>query len=279
MKNPFWICPKCGAVLLTEGRTLRCPSGHSYDISKEGYVNLLLSAGGIHGDSREMVEARRRFLSTGAYEPLRDAVAELVCRYLPTGGTILDAGCGEGYYTEGVAEKCAACGKEPSLFAFDISRDAARRTAKRCRDLSVAVASAYAIPAKDGSVDLLTDLFSPMATEEFLRVLKPQGIFLLVIPEREHLFGLKEVLYDSPYKNEVADLALAGFALLGSREIRYSLTLEGKEKIADLFYMTPYAYRTSPKDKAKLAEQNTLRTEVHFRILIYQKGIAKTGTM
>ena len=277
--KPFWTCPKCGAVLVPSERTLRCQSGHSYDISKEGYVNLLLSAGGIHGDSREMVEARRRFLSTGAYEPLRATVAELVCRYLPTGGTILDAGCGEGYYTEGVAEKCAACGKEPSLFAFDISRDAARRAAKQNPAISVAVASAYRIPAEGESVDLLTDLFSPMATDEFFRVLKPHGFLLLVIPEREHLFGLKRLLYDTPYKNEVADTTLRGFTLLESPELRYPLTLAGKEQIFDLFSMTPYAYRTSPQDKEKLAACDALETEAHFRLLIYQKGIAKAETI
>ncbi|HBJ18397.1 MAG TPA: methyltransferase [Clostridiales bacterium] len=275
--KPFWTCPKCRALLTFSEKTAHCAAGHSYDLAKEGYINLLLSAGGIHGDSREMVEARRRFLESGAYEPLRRAVAELVCRYLPAGGICLDAGCGEGYYTEDIAEALAGDGKDALLFAFDISRDAARRTAKRRRDLSVAVASAYAIPARDGSADLLTDLFSPMATAEFARVLKPQGIFLLVIPEKEHLFGLKEALYDTPYKNEVAGTDLDGFTLLESREIRYPLTLDGKERIADLFLMTPYAYRTSPKDKEKLAARDTLVTEVHFRILIYQKGDCQEG--
>ena len=268
----FWICPKCGALLSFSEKTARCPAGHCYDLAKEGYVNLLLSGGGIHGDSREMVVARRRFLAGGAYEPLRRTVAELVCRYLPKGGTLLDAGCGEGYYTEGVADGLNAQGKDADIFAFDISRDAARNTAKRRRGISVAVASAYAIPAVGEGADLITDLFSPMATTEFARVLKPRGILLLVIPDREHLFGLKRVLYDTPYKNEVADTDLPGFSLVENREIRYSLTLTGKEKIADLFYMTPYAYRTSAKDKEKLALRDTLTTDVHFRILIYRKG-------
>ena len=190
----LWTCPKCGETLSFSERCARCPAGHCYDIAKEGYVNLLLSTGGIHGDSREMVEARRRFLGSGAYEPLRLAV------------------------------------------------------------------------------DLVTDLFSPMATEEFYRVLKPHGILLLAIPEREHLFGLKRILYDTPYKNEVADTALPGFSLLESTELRYPLTVVGREQISDLFYMTPYAYRTSPKDKEKLAGCDTLETDAHFRLLIYQKG-------
>ena len=267
--KPFWTCPKCGETLSFSERCARCPAGHCYDIAKEGYVNLLLSTGGIHGDSREMVEARRRFLGSGAYAPLCHAVAEAARRYLPTDGVLLDAGCGEGYYTEGIVR---ALGADASVFAFDISRDAARRAAKRDRALSVAVASAYRIPVKDGSVDLVTDLFSPMATEEFYRVLKPHGILLLAIPEREHLFGLKRILYDTPYKNEVADTALPGFSLLESTELRYPLTVVGREQISDLFYMTPYAYRTSPKDKEKLAGCDTLETDAHFRLLIYQKG-------
>ena len=96
-----FICPKCkGALTVTDGGVAKCPLGHSYDRAKEGYYNLLLSsAGGVHGDNREMVQARRAFLDTGAYLPLARRVAELASEHTPDGGLLLDCGCGEGFYT------------------------------------------------------------------------------------------------------------------------------------------------------------------------------------
>lgn len=270
----IWRCPKCDNALVQEGNSARCALGHSYDFAKEGYINLLLSAtGGTHGDAKGMVEARRRFLETGAYAPLREKIATLVRAYLPKGGTLLDAGCGEGYYTQAMAEAVDACGR---VVAFDISKEAVRRTAKRCRTVDCAVASAYAVPLLAGSVDLLTEIFSPFAKEEFCRLLKEDGIFLMVIPEREHLYALKEAIYDTPYKNEPASTALDGFRLLENVELQYSLTVENAA-LRDLFYMTPYAYRTDAEGRKRVEELSSLTTQAHFRILVYQKQDIKAS--
>ena len=94
------ICPVCGNGLVLAEHVYRCCAGHCFDEAKSGYVNLLPPAGtGHHGDDRLMVRARTAFLNKGYYSPLREAAAEMSSRFCPDGGVIIDAGCGEGYYT------------------------------------------------------------------------------------------------------------------------------------------------------------------------------------
>ena len=96
-----FACPKCKEKLLLEGNTKKCINNHCFDRAKAGYYNLLLGAGGgTHGDNAEMVEARRTFLSGGFYEPLADKLAASVTEHTAKFGCVLDAGCGEGYYTD-----------------------------------------------------------------------------------------------------------------------------------------------------------------------------------
>ena len=270
----IWTCPKCGADLSPAGNAFRCPAGHSYDRAKEGYVNLLLSqTGGTHGDNREMIAARRAFLDLGYYDPLADALIRRVSADLPQGGVVLDGGAGEGFYTDRLTRALQAAGKDPAVFAFDISKEAVRFFSKRNRDVSLAVAGVYQMPVRTGSVDAALNFFAPLAAGEIWRVLKPHGRFYMAIPEREHLFGLKAAIYDTPYKNTVADPALPGFALVGNDEIRYAVTLRTAEEIRALFAMTPYAYRTGEEGRARLEALQTLTTELHFRLFTYEKLI------
>ena len=270
----YFICPKCGAPLKEVGAACKCPAGHSFDKSREGYYNLLLgSSGGTHGDNKEMIEARRLFLSLGHYRPLAELVAEMAAKSIHAGGVILDAGLGEGYYTEIVAQKLAAQygDGEVKVIGFDISKDAVRRAAKRRGISSLAVASSYHMPIKEGSVDLVLNIFSPQAAEQTHRALKPSGKFLMVIPGEEHLFGLKEKIYETPYKNAPENTDIAGFELLEKRELRYTVSLGAPEEISALFMMTPYAYRTSKEGRERVLSLDTLSTEAHFIALLYEK--------
>ncbi len=267
----IWICPKCCGDMSPQRNSLRCTAGHTYDRAREGYYNFLLGAGGAHGDNRNMLTARRAFLETGSYAPLAQAVSEEVAAHLPEGGVLLDAGAGEGYYTAGIAGALRAEGRDIRIYAVDVSRDAVRMTAKRDRTLQTAVASVYHLPVRPAGVDVVLNMFAPFAREEYLRVLCPGGVLVMAIPEREHLFGLKAAIYDTPYKNEVAPAPVDGFTLLAERELRYSLTLPTPQAVAALFAMTPYAYRTSSEGRARVAALRELTTEVHFRIFTYRK--------
>ncbi len=270
-----FICPKCkNPLTVTVGGAAKCPLGHSYDRAREGYYNLLLSsARGVHGDNREMVTARRAFLDTGAYLPLAERVAELACLHTPSGGVLLDCGCGEGYYTHMISAKAADVNKTLHIHGFDISKEAVRLTAKRDRALTLAVASSYDIPLADGSVDTAVNVFSPLALEETRRVLRSGGSFVMAIPAERHLFGLKSVLYDTPYLNTVESDELPDFELVSRERIAYTLTLDTQEKIHSLFMMTPYAYRTSQEGRERLAALTSLETEVEFYVFVYKKTI------
>ena len=249
-----------------------CSGGHTFDRARDGYYNLLLSnAGGTHGDNREMLEARRRFLDTGAYLPLANKVAELVSRDFPECGALLDIGCGEGYYTSIVAACLTDAGKSPDVHGFDISKDGVRLTAKRDKSFSLAVASAYKMPIADESFDAAINVFSPLALEETVRILRHGGRFVMAIPDVNHLFGLKSALYATPYKNKPESPELEGLDLIATERVQYMLKLKSSEEINALFMMTPYAYRTPPESRARLLSMASLDTEVEFMVFVYQK--------
>ena len=131
---PELTCPVCGGALHREERSLRCGAGHCYDIARQGYVNLLRtnrSKDKRHGDDKRMVAARTAFLDAGYYAPLRDAIAAAATEYTSGDADVLDAGCGEGYYTAGV---CAALREQnPGVRAagVDLSRSALKKAARR----------------------------------------------------------------------------------------------------------------------------------------------------
>ncbi len=270
----IFVCPKCKGKLNIDSRSAaaKCDLGHSYDKSRFGYYNFLLGvSGGTHGDNKEMILARREFLSRGFYHPLASSVAKMCESVISDNAVVLDVGCGEGYYTSVIREKCKQ--KLAYMCAFDISKDAMRETAKKkCAD-EYAVASAYHIPVADGSVDAVINTFSPLAREEVHRALKRGGHFIMAIPAEEHLFGLKSAIYDTPYKNEVADTELEGFSLVSKTELRYPLILNTGADIRALFMMTPYAYRTSAAGRERVLALDKLKTDAHFLILTYRKEL------
>ena len=268
-----FICPKCKGSLTVEplGRAV-CEAGHSYDRSREGYYNLLLSnAGGVHGDNREMMLSRRAFLDTGAYLPLARRVADAVADRFLEGGALLDVGCGEGYYTNIIESRLSESFASFEVVGFDISKDAVKMAAKSNKRLSLAVASAYSVPVADGSFDVVTNLFSPLAREEIHRILRTGGSFVMAIPAENHLFGLKSAIYKTPYKNTVEDSALEGFTLVSSERISYNITLKSKDEIRSLFMMTPYAYLTRPSDREKVEALETLECTADLRVFVYKK--------
>ncbi len=266
-----FICPKCGGQLSVLGGSAVCKAGHSYDRSRYGYYNLLLSSsGGVHGDNKEMVLARRAFLGAGHYAPLAALVADTVMKYTESGGTVLDAGCGEGYYTSEVEKALFLRDNSTRVLAFDISKDAVRETVKKNPRIRAAVAGSYRMPVADGCVDTLINTFSPLAIDEVRRVLCEGGIFIMAIPDAEHLYELKAAIYDTPYKNKVADTALDGFELIYDNRLSYSMRLSGGE-IHDLFMMTPYAYRTSRIGADRVKKLGELLCTADFHIFVYRK--------
>ena len=268
----IFACPLCGEKLAIDEQVYRCTSGHCFDKAKEGYVNLL-PANRQHasapGDDKDMVKARTAFLDSGRYTPLKEALCALAAKYAGERTALLDAGCGEGYYTEGLSRVIAEKGGRTG--GADLSKTAVKKAAKRCREAEIAVASVYHLPLADGSVDMVTDCFSPLAKEEYRRVLKDGGHFLYVVPGARHLWEMKEVLYEQPYENEVREEAYEGFRLQETVPLSFGIHLEKTEEIMALFRMTPYAWKTPKEGVERLAEQKELGLTAEFRILVYER--------
>ncbi len=268
----FFTCPVCGLGLEPGEKTCRCPAGHAFDRARSGYLNLLLSPSAhAHGDDKEMLAGRRAFLDRGSYRPLSEEICRLLTASFPAGGVLLDAGCGEGSYTAALFSALSRAGKSPRVFGADISKEAARLSAGRLKEGEFAVASVYRLPLADASCDAVISVFSPHAPEEFFRVLKPGGVLLRAFPLEEHLFELKEAVYERPTKNSVSFAVDPGFTETARREIRFPLELPDPQAIRDLFAMTPYAHKTSPEDRKKLDLLTSLTVTAAFGVTLWRK--------
>ena len=264
-------CPVCGAsgTVSEDKRSFYCEGTrrHCFDFSKSGYLNLAGPGGGV-GDLKAAVRARSLFLDSGYYEPLSNEVNAILSQY--NAASVLDAGCGEGYYSNRMAENGRiALGADLSVAGIDHAAKSAKSMGQNAGFL---VASLFRLPVAEGSLDAVTNIFAPCAEDEFCRVLKPGGYLILVGAGTEHLFGLKRILYDDPYKNEGRSDLPEHMQFIERRNLSYEITVEGTERIQALFSMTPYYWRTAEHDREKLTNLTTLTTEIDFDIFIYRKG-------
>ena len=262
------ICPVCGQALQKFGNSMACEKGHSFDMAKEGYVNLLRASknGDLIGDDKFSARSRRDFLNKGYYSLLQQELCRL---FADKQGNLLDICCGEGYYT-------AALGENPNLrvFGFDISREMVRLAAKRGNG-TYFVANMASIPVADGSMDYAVHLFAPFNEASFARVLKPAGRLLTVVPGRFHLWGLKQALYDTPYENDEKLPVTEQLRFIGSHKISGTILLKSQEDIQAVFRMTPYYFHTSQQDKEKLLPLDQLETAIEFVIAAYEKPLGE----
>lgn len=269
-----FICPVCREQLRCSERVYICKNNHSFDIAKSGYVNLLCSSKSSkkrHGDDKLMVNARTAFLNGGYYDILLKNIIQSVKIFTNNPEGILDAGCGECFYLDGVAKALEKEGKSPLLLGIDISKNALMAGAKRNKNIALAVSGINKIPIADDSLEVILNIFAPMDREEFLRVLKKGGILIRAIPLEKHLFGLKEKIYDKPYLNEVPSPQADGFTLLDKTEIKEVMTVKNSGDIENLFKMTPYYYKTGTEDQNKIKNLKELSTEIEFGVLVYRK--------
>lgn len=266
-------CPVCGTRLARDGGSLVCNGGrrHSFDIASAGYVNLAgpRQAGG--GDSRELAAARAAFLASGHYDIFADAVCGMLGEYVPAGGFIVDAGCGEGFYSLRAASSTGA-----ALCGFDLSKHAVTYAAKAAgregADALFCVGGIFDMPLFDGCADAVMNLFAPCAAQEFSRVLKADGCLIVAGAGEHHLEGLKRVLYNEVRLNQPrADLP-DRMTPIKTEKVSYDITIESNEQIMSLFSMTPYFYRTDSEGRARLGTLETLTTTVDFDIFVYRRG-------
>lgn len=267
-------CPACHQALkpLTEdvGRTLRCDSNHSYDFAKEGYINLLLAQkkrSKNPGDDNAMMQCRQSFLNRGYYQFLVVALTELLKQYQPH--TVLDVGCGEGYYGNALKEQAPKI----ELLGFDIAKGGVKLAAKRGTYDQLAVASAYDIPVMSETIDLALSIFSPLDDKELARVLTEKGILIAVGPATNHLKALAEHVYDQfkPHQNGFAILDKSPlFENIDTLQIEQESTITG-EDIFNLLTMTPYYWSASEEKQQAIKKLETLTTPLAFQIKLYRR--------
>lgn len=249
------LCPICGSPLAKEDRQWKCENRHSFDIARQGYVNLLpvqQKRSLQPGDTREQVLSRREFLEGGFYSPIVEALCRLA-KEAGCSGPILDAGCGEGYYSTRLAEALGA-----NLIGLDISKEAVRCAAAKYKGPLWMCASAAHLPVADHSIGLLTSLFAVTLPEEFRRVLKADGAFIQVLAAEDHLLGLKSIIYPELHHKEKNSIpALHGFRLAKSVPVRFSFTVEGQQ-VQNLLSMTPHVYRIGKDGADRLRQTPTL---------------------
>lgn len=277
--GPELLCPICRAqsalkspLNYTDAGHWQCPQGHHFDQAKQGYVNLLpaqFKRSKDPGDSKLMVQARRRFLEAGYYQPIADKLIDLVQaqQQVQPGLRILDAGCGEGYYLRQLAQGLDG---ECQLVGNDVSKWAVQNAAAAHKSGHYVVASNARLPYNDHSLDVLICAFGFSAAEEFARVVKPQGVVITLDPLATHLQALRAVLYPEN-KSKTAGYArqLAGFKLQQQDRLSFTLNL-AQNALQDLLAMTPHAHRAPQSGKQQLAALDTLQLEAEVLFQVWQ---------
>ena len=263
------ICPICGNQLNDEGKRYVCAQSHSFDVARQGYVNLL-TVQQKHslnpGDTREQVLSRREFLEAGHYAPIAQTLID-TAKELGLSGQILDVGCGEGYYSSRLADALDA-----PLTGLDISKEAVRCAAAKYKGKQWLCATAAHIPVEEGSVSLLTSLFALTLPEEFRRVLKPDGYYFQVLAAEDHLLGLKSIIYDRlMFKEKDTVPELPGFERLRSIPIRFEFTVEDQQ-VQNLFSMTPHVFRIGKDGAERLRKTQRLTDTASCVLNVYRRA-------
>lgn len=267
---PVIICPLCQAVLTRDEKNWHCDNGHGFDVARDGYVNLLPvqhKKSLNPGDADDMVKARREFLAAGHYQPLRDAVIEVLTSLQAT--RLLDIGCGEGYYTHAMAEIVE------DVVGMDIAKPAIQLAARCNKKPLWLVGSSAHLPLATHSVDVVTSFFSPLPAAEMARVLIPGGHLLVVTPAEEHLRTVREALFEVliPHQpDKFLTLLAPHFECVSRQEIRFPLALT-PTTLRQLLLMTPYVWRAKADRRAALEAQGGVLTDAAFTLFLLKKPV------
>lgn len=249
-------CPVCGQPLADGGGGVRCAAGHRFDLARQGYLNLLGARPPQHADTAAMVAARERFLGAGAYAVVAEALVDAartglqaVRGVLPAAPTLLEPGAGTGYYTAALLE-----GLGGRAVALDISAAAARRAARAHPRLGAVVADAWSdLPLAAGVVDVVASVFAPRNPAEFSRVLRPDGVLVVVTPRAEHLQEVRQALGLLEVEPAKQQRLAAGLAEHFTRGAEVDVGFEAawaRTTVQDLVSMGPNAFHVDADEVA-----------------------------
>ncbi len=262
-------CPLCAQALHYQERGLRCDNNHSFDQARQGYFHLLPvqnKRSKAPGDSAEMVHNRRDFLNHGHYQPIAEKVSQLALLATDTKPTaILDCGCGEGYYSQQLANCLPA---SSDLIGLDISKEAVKAACQRSKETTWIVASGANLPIADNSLDQIVCLFTPTSADEFKRALKPGGQLIIANTGPDHLLQLRKQIYNEVKRNYFDPLPALqqslGDIIVEHHRLQFDFKLDNNQQILQLLAMTPHQWRASAsaREALKQIEQLTLSADV-----------------
>lgn len=268
-----WTCPLCLSSLREHLGSMLCENGHSFDVAKEGYVNLLppnKKRSAEPGDSASMVASRREIHDAALYAPLADHLCALLSEIAPH-GRVLDIGCGEGYY-DGIINQALP---RVLLNGVDIAKPAVRAAAKRYKSNHYAVASSNGLPVASESIDACFSIFAPTNPAEISRVLRNGGAYIEVGPAPNHLCELREALYPNAREHKTLRTDIAGLQLKSSGSVEYNNALS-TSLIRAIIDATPMAHRGEPSMKASLLSQPGMELTFSFSWRLHQKKPSNT---
>lgn len=251
------LCPICKEKLEKIDNSYKCKNNHSFDIAKQGYINLNMKASDNTGDEKQMIKARKAFLDKDYYLFLKNKLNELINEYKPN--NLLDLACGEGYYTKDF--KCI------DKIGIDLSKEALKIASREDKNTTYILKNIFDVPLKNKNIDMIITIFAPISNE-INRLLSDNGHFILVRPDIDHLLELKEAVYDKAYLNEDKEVKVDKLYLINEIKIKEKATLNNEDLI-NLFKMTPYYHKTSINDFNKLNDINSLDVTFSFIIDIY----------
>lgn len=270
-------CPLCHHTLTVTSSGYQCDYNHQFDRAKEGYVNLMPvqhKRSKQPGDNAEMMQARRRFLDSNHYHQMREAVATLCVEHsLAASPQLLDIGCGEGYYTDFIAQQLQQCSPNATCYGLDISKVAIRYAAKRYArdDLQFCVASSHRLPFADQSLDTILRIYAPCHHSELQRVTTENGCVITVTPAARHLYQLRELVYQDVRLHDETPEEIEGFELIQADKLHYTMTMSG-EQADDLLQMTPFAWKATEAMRKQLKSTPQFQCEADFMLRVYKKS-------
>ncbi|MFD2166899.1 23S rRNA (guanine(745)-N(1))-methyltransferase [Thalassotalea euphylliae] len=265
-----YICPICQDNLVQETHRFVCNQNHSFDIAKENYVNLLpvqFKRSKNPGDNKAMVNARREFLEKGFYKPLVDRLLTLYTTYGDNSTTMLDAGCGEGYYTHQHKTNTN------TVYGVDIAKEAIKKAGKKYKECHFSVGTLSKLPFSEGMFDWIVSIYAPILEQEFTRVLKPGGYLITVTPAKQHLSELKQAIYRDALEHDEEREPIENLRAVHEEKLSYEMLLADGQDVLNLLSMTPFAFKASEETKQQLKLSTVFPCRADFLIKLYQRPI------
>ena len=261
-----FACPICQENLTLVESSLKCENRHSFDLAKFGYVNLAPQIKQSANYDKENFQNRQQILEAGFYQAILDAVSDLLASSKTT-KTILDIGCGEGFYSRKLQERHP----DKTFYAFDISKDSVQIASKSEPNWAVNwfVGDLARLPIKDASMDILLDIFSPANYGEFRRVLSKDGILIKVIPTENHLKEIRQKVQDQltnkDYSNQdIKNHFQEHFTILSSQTASLTKTIT-TEQLQSLLSMTPLLFHV---DQSKIDWSQLTEITIEAEVLV-----------